>query len=90
MSVCAIHSFNEGGYIGGGGALAGQKALHTCTPWYPYAAMFGSSYSCKQFLRLSPYLQLDGGGEGGVGKSAVSTGADPGKKNCPAHCARGM
>ena len=28
---------------GGGGAQAGHKALHTCTSWYAYAAMFSSS-----------------------------------------------
>ena len=28
---------------GGGGAQAGHKALHTCTSWYAYGAMFGSS-----------------------------------------------
>ena len=27
----------------GGGAQAGLKALYTCTSWYAYAAMFGSS-----------------------------------------------
>ena len=26
-----------------GGAQAGLKALYTCTSWYAYAAMFGSS-----------------------------------------------
>ena len=26
------------------GPHAGQRALHTCTSWYAYAAMFGSSY----------------------------------------------
>ena len=25
------------------GPYAGHKALHTCTSWYAYAAMFGSS-----------------------------------------------
>ena len=29
--------------VGGGGAKAGLKALYTCTSWYAYAAMSGSS-----------------------------------------------
>ena len=37
------------------GLQAGHKALHTCTSWYPYAAMFGSS-SC--FLFFSTYQIL--------------------------------
>ena len=33
----------SGGGQGRGGPYAGHKALHTCTSWYAYAAMFGSS-----------------------------------------------
>ena len=31
------------GVWGGGGRKQVNKALHTCTSWYAYAAMFGSS-----------------------------------------------
>ena len=60
-------SLGEGGIsahareAGGGGGQAGLKALHTCTSWYVYAAMPGSSneaamiHSCVR----------GGGGDGG-------------------------
>ena len=37
---------------GGGGGGAVNKALYTCTSWYAYAAMFGSS-----FVRFSKILR---------------------------------
>ena len=37
---------------GGGGAQAGHKALHTCTSWYAYAAMW------RQFIQDHNYDTL--------------------------------
>ena len=41
------------------GPHAGQRALHTCTSWYAYAAMFGSSHSYAQHSSQSGSLYFD-------------------------------
>ena len=50
---------------GGGGALAGHKALHTCTSWYAHAAMFGGWHRLhtryqRAFPRRAPGAHLAG------------------------------
>ena len=52
-----------GGALGGGGVWEGRlgrmqvnTALHTCTAWYAYAAMFGSSWMTQSMAFIEIYV----------------------------------
>ena len=51
-----------------------NKGLHTCTSWYAYAAMFGSSW----MIQAISFIEILGQGGGGAieNKQSMSCAAD--------------